>query len=309
MKYLALAAVLAVGMSGIAVGQTISADGTSVTNDSATAQSRLATRAQRLQVRPLNWDETRGTGLRTEAPEVIVPGVLPGQASGSTAGGRPSLNADIEAQRTFSQDWQGMRSGATVENLDGATNLGNPGALGTQDIFSQYCENCGALHMQWPMRAVGKLFSNSGSCSASVVSPNNIIVTAAHCCYNRSNSSWVYGWEFAPAYRDGFAPYGMFNWRRAQIVPRWISHGDRQSDVCVIQLANNSANRPVTFYTGWLGRSWNWPTTQVHHSIGYPGNIGGGNKQELCVSESFNPSSGCGGTSVLNTGCSMTYGA
>ncbi len=38
-------------------------------------------------------------------------------------------------------------------------------------------------------------------------------------------------------------------------------------------------------------------------------NIGGGNKQELCVSESFNPSSSCGGASVLNTGCSMTYGS
>ena len=27
------------------------------------------------------------------------------------------------------------------------------------------------------------------------------------------------------------------------------------------------------------------------------------------MSESFNPSSSCGGSSVLNTGCSMTFGA
>ena len=191
--------------------------------------------------------------------------------------------------------------------LDDASN--DQGTLGTKDVFSQYCENCGPLHKAWPQRTVGKLFTNSGSCTASVVSPNNVVVTAAHCCYNRSSGSWIYGWQFAPAYRDGFAPYGMFNWTRAQIVPRWISHGDRQSDVCVIKLANNSQNRPVTYYTGWLGRMWNWGTIQLHHAMGYPGNIGGGNKQELCVSESFNPSSGCGGTSVLNTGCSMTYGA
>ena len=49
--------------------------------------------------------------------------------------------------------------------------------------------------------------------------------------------------------------------------------------------------------------------TQVHHALGYPGNLGNGNKLELCVSESFNPSNSCGGASVLNTGCSMTYGA
>ena len=200
-----------------------------------------------------------------------------------------------------------MDSNIRIEDL--GERAGGPGALGTADVFSQYCENCGPLHLQWPQRTVGKLFSNAGSCTASVVSPNNIIVTAAHCCYNRSNGSWILGWQFAPAYKDGNAPYGMFNWTRAQITPGWISTGDRRNDVCAIQLANNSAGRPVTYYTGWLGRSWNWGTNQLHHSIGYPGNIGGGNKMELCVSESFNPSSGCGGASVLNTGCSMTYGA
>jgi hypothetical protein len=30
--------------------------------------------------------------------------------------------------------------------------------------------------------AIGKLFTSSGTCSASVVSDKNIIVTAAHCC-------------------------------------------------------------------------------------------------------------------------------
>ncbi|MEM8837622.1 MAG: hypothetical protein AAGE89_05980 [Pseudomonadota bacterium] len=48
---------------------------------------------------------------------------------------------------------------------------------------------------------------------------------------------------------------------------------------------------------------------QSLHALGYPGNIGGGNKMELCSAESFNPSSGCGGSSVLNMGCSMTFGS
>ena len=32
--------------------------------------------------------------------------------------------------------------------------------------------------------AIGKLFTSGGTCSASVVSGKNIIVTAAHCCWN-----------------------------------------------------------------------------------------------------------------------------
>jgi hypothetical protein len=33
--------------------------------------------------------------------------------------------------------------------------------------------------------AIGKLFMTGGYCSASVISGKNIIVTAAHCCWNR----------------------------------------------------------------------------------------------------------------------------
>jgi hypothetical protein len=66
----------------------------------------------------------------------------------------------------------------------------------------------------------------------------------------------------------------------------------------------------VTFYTGWLGRSWNFPSVQVHNALGYPANLGGGQTLQLCTSESFSPTGGgCGGTAVLNTGCSMTFGS
>lgn len=303
-------AVLASGMmiatASVSLAQTVSDDAAVIHNRDETVEMDVSTREQRLQVPPLDWDATRGEGLRTEAPEVLAPSEVRG-AAGSSGSGRPSSRADTEAEQAFPEQWEGLESKISIENLDEQSAA--PGVLGTADVYTQYCENCGPLHLQWPMRAVGKLFTNAGSCSASVISPNNVIVTAAHCCYDRSRGDWIRGWQFAPAYKDGFAPYGTFNWTQARVVPRWISHGDRRSDVCVIKLGNNNQNRPVTYYTGWFGRSWNWGTTQVHHSLGYPGNIGGGNKQELCVSESFNPSSGCGGTSVLNTGCSMTYGA
>lgn len=268
--------------------------------------SSLATREERLAEKPVDWNEARGAGLRTDAvqePETVTESDAP---AGESTGGRPDKAADEDARQAFPDEWAGLEESRSIEDLDPE---GEVGTLGTKDTFAQYCENCDAVNKDFPQRTIGKLFTSAGTCTASVISRNNVVVTAAHCCYNRSAGQFNSNFRFAPAYRDGFAPYGMFNYSSATVLGRWLSVGDRKSDVCVIKLRNNAQRRPVTHYTGWLGRSWNRSTTQLHHAVGYPGNIGGGNKKQICVSESFNPSSSCGGASVLNTGCSMTFGA
>ena len=290
---LALALTCSVGIGGSVFAQTST---TTIEND-ASSVTTLDTPEARMAVEPLDWDVTRGDGLRTRAaqePESLDPEDL---SPGAEAPGMPDPNADAEAAEAFPDAWK--ESGVRADDA--------PGIQGTKDIFTQYSASQYRTH--YPRRAIGKLFTNSGSCSASVISSKNVIVTAAHCCYNRSSGNWIGGFQFAPAYDSGNAPYGLFNWSSATVLNRWINVGDRKSDVCVIKLRNNSKNRPVTFYTAWLGRSWNYGTTQSLHAVGYPGNIGGGNKMELCAAESFNPSSGCGGASVLNMGCSMTYGS
>jgi hypothetical protein len=57
------------------------------------------------------------------------------------------------------------------------------------DIYTQYQE---FGNPQAPI-AIGKLFLNGGYCSASVISGNNIIVTAAHCCWDRTKNNWIGG--------------------------------------------------------------------------------------------------------------------
>lgn len=156
--------------------------------------------------------------------------------------------------------------------------------------------------------AIGKLFLNGGTCSASVISGKNIIVTAAHCCWNRSNNSWIGGWSFAPGYNKGNAPYGVFNWADARVPNSWINNGDIPSDVCLIRLQNDAAGHPVTYYTGWLGRSWNYPPSQPMRAFGYPGNIGGANNLESCKAQSSAEPSNCG-SGVLNMACNMTFGS
>ena len=124
----------------------------------------------------------------------------------------------------------------------------------------------------------------------------------------RSGPRQCGGWSFAPGYNNGRAPYGVFKWADARVPTRWRDNGDIHSDVCLIRLQNDASGHPVTYYTGWLGRSANYPPSQPMHAFGYPGNIGGANNLESCASQSSAQPSSCG-SGVLNMACSMTYGS
>ncbi|MFE2285328.1 trypsin-like serine peptidase [Streptomyces sp. NPDC059443] len=90
--------------------------------------------------------------------------------------------------------------------------------------------------------AVGALFSPGDDadpdhhCSASVVhSPGgDLIATAAHCVYRggfRTNLA------FAPGYRDGSFPYGVWVPDRIDVDPRWIEDHDPDRDVAFLRLS------------------------------------------------------------------------
>jgi V8-like Glu-specific endopeptidase len=272
---------------------------------------RYDTREARLAAKPLDWTTTIGKPKKLPA----APKQRKRLAPGASESGKPNAAARSEAEKLYPDEWRGLRelsqpqaaAAPHAAAAKAAKTFALPSSPST-DVFTQYCENCPNVNSDAPV-AVGKLFSNAGTCTASVISGNNVIVTAAHCCYDRSSKNWIGGWSFAPAYNQGYAPYGTFGWSSATILTSWINNGDIPSDVCVIRLQNDAQNRGVTYYTGWLGRSWDWGATQSHHALGYPGNLGNANSLELCTSQSFAASSACGGDGVLNTGCSMTYGS
>lgn len=174
--------------------------------------------------------------------------------------------------------------------------------FGTKDIFDDsYVNQKTPLWKQFPYKAIGRLFSNAGSCSASMISKNGIIVTAAHCCYDRSKKRWNTNFNFVPAYRNGTAPYGQYPYSRARVLTAWITKGGRDNDVCVIRLKSNPVGK-----TGYLGRSWNYSNVQHHFAFGYPGNFQSGKYLIECSAESY---INCGNNKVNAMGCSMTYGS
>jgi V8-like Glu-specific endopeptidase len=167
---------------------------------------------------------------------------------------------------------------------------------------------------EFPWKATGKLYfctpSGCGaSCSASVISGNNIIVTAAHCVYDTDVNRWYSNWVFVPSERNGSAPYGTFSWTGARVLTAWINASSYNAgiryDVALIRLGNNSSGRSVTYYTGYLGRSWNYDYVQNIAEIGYPSNLSQGNLYTYVGhAETYS-----GGTDLLRYGSNMGYGA
>lgn len=273
--------------------------------------SPYKTREGRLAAKPLDWNST--IGKRTIPSETKKPPQEPAaKKPGTTKGGAPNPAARREAQKLYPEEWRRRPEPATGERtrlMDQLTGGRFIRTAGSPDIFTQYQEGPPAQDVAAPQDTIGKLFLNGGFCSASVISGNNVIVTAAHCCYDRSSNNWIGGWVFTPGYNNGNAPFGNFDWATATVLTSWINNGDIPSDVCAIKLQNDSTGHGVSWYVGWLGRSWDWPSDQELHSAGYPANLGGGNVLEVCTAESFSPSSSCGGGNVLNMGCSMTFGS
>lgn len=91
--------------------------------------------------------------------------------------------------------------------------------------------------------AVGALFSPGDDgdpdhhCSGSVVhSPSgDLIATAAHCVYRRG-LGFRTNLAFAPGYRDGTAPYGVWVPTRIDVHPRWSEDQDPDHDVAFVRL-------------------------------------------------------------------------
>lgn len=275
------------------------------------AETEGWSREERANAKPLIWNNSIAT------PEGQPKSAAPSDSepAGSVPGGKPQPGADREAKQQFPNDWKGAGDNeidnSVSDNLMLEEQAANEIDFGSTDIFDSYPANKDAFFQKkYPWKAIGKLYFNvpgggGASCTASVVSPHNIIVTAAHCCYTQG-AGWHSNFSFVPAARNTNAPYGQFPWSSVRVLTAWTTGGGRDTDVCLITLGQNGSGKNVTFYTGWLGRSWNWNTTQHHFAFGYPGNIDSGKILETCSSESF---ANCGNGNVLATGCDMTYGS
>lgn len=213
----------------------------------------------------------------TSAPAPSVSGAA--AAPGMVPGAAPAASANDIARQDFPAEWAQVDAAAQSEI---APDLAAVEPTGSSGVYTSYIANFyPQLYTYYPYKAVGKLYFRdylgySYYCSASVVSPANVIVTAGHCVYDTDTNHWQNSWVFVPAERNGVAIYGTFAYTSATVLYNWMTapyySAGIQYDMAVIKLRTNSAGRSVTSYTGYLGRSWNYGYTMNLTEISYPAN-------------------------------------
>ncbi|GAA1897780.1 trypsin-like serine peptidase [Streptantibioticus ferralitis] len=91
-----------------------------------------------------------------------------------------------------------------------------------------------------PDYRVGAVFSLAGQphhyCTGSVVdSPHrDLVITAAHCVHGGAGSGYRTGLGFAPGYRDGRSPAGLWRVRTTLVAPEWANSTDSSADVAFL---------------------------------------------------------------------------
>ncbi|MFQ6017547.1 MAG: trypsin-like serine protease, partial [Kiloniellaceae bacterium] len=117
-----------------------------------------------------------------EAPaDLGPPGSAPGGASTIPKPFRDPASEDDQSDA-------GGSGGREAESPNWNFSATTEEDFGTKDIFDNESGNRKKFFQKkYPWRTIGKLFfttpGGNAFCSASVISPNNNIVTAAHCCH------------------------------------------------------------------------------------------------------------------------------
>ncbi len=207
---------------------------------------------------------------------------------------------------------------ASVEGPSLASGLERPAARGTAKYHftsSRILPASGdRVH---PYRAVGKLFYTKPGggdfvCSATVLRPR-IILTAGHCVHSgrNGNSGFFRNFMFVPAYRNGAAPFGTWDWGWVTTTTTWSTGGGsvpNAADYAIIEMRDQrigGRNTKIGDRTGWMG----WKTNAGHpnhfHALGYPVNLDKGQRLHQVSAQS----QGNFGTNTVRYGSDMRGGS
>lgn len=216
---------------------------------------------------PAQADLVAADAAAPEAPEAVG-------AAGAFVAGAADADALAVAQAAYPEDWAALAAEAAL-----ATPADEQ--AGTSQVYTSYVANLlSSMQNIYPHVWMGRLVFNTpsgtSSCSATVLR-NNTIVTAAHCLYDTTNNRWYSNWVFAPAFRNGSAPFGTFPASVCTILTSYVNlsgsysiNGWARHDVGVCTLRPNSARRTINQAVGWAGYQWNQPTIRHFHNTGYP---------------------------------------
>ena len=170
----------------------------------------------------------------------------------------------------------------------------------------------------YPYSASGKVFfSLAGGnyvCSATAVTSENksAVITAGHCVNDGAGGPWATNWAFAPGYRNGVAPYGVWPADSLYTTTGWVNEASFPQDIGGAIIRPNSSGQLLVDVVGGRGIAWNQSAEQAFKSFGYPAvALFDGSKLFVCESDfgmrdTWVPGSG---PDPIGIGCDMTGGS
>ena len=170
----------------------------------------------------------------------------------------------------------------------------NAGTLNAH--FSSSRLTPGTANTAYPFRAAGKLFFSDGPddfvCSASAIS-YRVVVTAGHCVHAGSGGAagFFENFLFVPAYRNGVAPFGQWNWAFVTVTNTWATGAGvvpNAADYAMFEMQDRAAAPTrIGQVTGFLG----WQTLRLNPNhvtmLGYPCNFDNCEQMHRVDAESF----------------------
>lgn len=210
----------------------------------------------------------------------------------------------------------GLPEGSEAEALaaDLTAPVGAPVSLDAYSYpppYTRYLVNYySPMWKEFPWKTMGKLlFKIPGKsgwyyCTASVMY-GRALWTAGHCVYTKGKG-WHTNMTFAPAYRDGSAPYGTWTVFSLATLTGWQG-GNYAYDIGAAAVSDQGGKK-IAQVTGYLGAMWNGSSTQHFHSFGLPSNIESGKYLTLCAASTnrLDPQSG---PDPIGIGCDMLHGS
>jgi V8-like Glu-specific endopeptidase len=169
-----------------------------------------------------------------------------------------------------------------------------------------------------PYRTSGKVFFRMGAgnyvCSATAVASENksAVITAGHCVNDGAGGPWATNWAFAPGYRNGAAPYGIWTAESLHTTTEWLTQANLRYDMGAAIVSPNASGQLLTDVVGGRGIAWNQNVVQSFRSFGYPAaSPFDGSKLFVCdanygTTDSSVPGSG---PNPIGIGCDMTGGS
>jgi len=242
--------------------------------------------------RPLPLPKVSAEAIAANGTEADA--VQPQGAPQGANGARPSIQMGNElARKLFDVDPDELAAAKAELDAYDALEGDDVGTSGGQ--FSSTRVFPDAATTTYPYLAVGKLFftipgQGNFICSGSVIN-KRVVLTAGHCVHNGNGSQGGYytNFMFVPAYRNGTAPFGMWNWAFVLTTPTWFSGGavfPNAADYAMIETRDRNGHK-IGDVCGFLGFQTLKLFPNHAHLLGYPANLDSGERMHEVTAQSF----------------------